>query len=90
MRVEAAPGTGQNRIVNARRDTTERAPRAEAARLGLKACSCCAKEFQALHSRQKFCSNRCRLLYWAARKVVEEHLAGNAPGIREILGKLRR
>jgi len=90
MSVEAATGTAQNRIVNARRDTTEGVPRSEAARLGKKACPCCAKEFQALHPRQTFCSNRCRLLHWAASKIVAEYLAGNVPGLEGILKKLRK
>jgi hypothetical protein len=90
MRVAAAPGTAQNRIVNARRHTIEAAPRAEAPHLGTKACTCCAKDFQALHSRQKFCSNRCRFLYWAAGEAVREYLAGHAPGLGGMLEKLRK
>ena len=90
MRVEAAPQTARNRIVNARRGTIEVVPRAEAPRLGIKACICCTKNFRALHSRQKFCSNRCRWLYWATGEAVKEYSAGHAPGLGDMLEKLRR
>jgi endogenous inhibitor of DNA gyrase (YacG/DUF329 family) len=90
MSVEAAPETARNPIVNARRGTIEVVPRVEAPRLGIKACTCCAKDFQVLHPRQKFCSNRCRLLYWAASKIVTKYLAGDVPGLEGILRKLRQ
>jgi hypothetical protein len=39
--------------------------------------------------RREFCSDRCRLLFWAARKLLDAVRAGHAPGLSEIFRELR-
>jgi len=79
----------QNPIVNARSGTISGKSESKAAFSRRKPCQCCGKSYTAIRPKQRFCSNRCRLLYWAANEVVQEYLAGNADGLGELLRKLK-
>jgi hypothetical protein len=39
--------------------------------------------------KQKFCSNRCRLLYWAACEIAKQFQAGRANGLLAILAIIK-
>jgi hypothetical protein len=55
------------------------------------ACEVCQKRMKAGHhgERKRFCSLDCRRLAWAARSVVEAIQAGRAPGLRELIERLK-
>ena len=81
----------QNPLVNARRATISGQPMstsglARAKRL----CAFCKKPFAVAGIKQKFCSNRCRLLFWAAGEIVREFQAGNADGLKETVKKIAK
>jgi endogenous inhibitor of DNA gyrase (YacG/DUF329 family) len=81
---------GQKHIVNARRAAISSMFKKRSMDRIRRACSCCGKEFCVIRPKQRFCSSRCRLLYWAAGEIVKEYRAGNAQGLRKIIGNLGR
>ncbi len=48
-------------------------------------CACCLKPFRPKRPPNRFCSSRCRLLFWAAGELVEVVYAGRAEGLRPML-----
>ena len=52
-------------------------------------CRLCLKTFKPKSRLNRFCSTRCRLLFWAAGEIVREYLAGEAPGIRDVIERLK-
>lgn len=51
-------------------------------------CQTCEGSFKPKKKRQIFCSDRCRLLHWAASTLVKEYKAGNINGLRGLLQEL--
>ena len=86
MKVVPGPGIAQDPIVNARRGTISGGSEENPIR---SACLCCSKKFRVTRPTQRFCSSRCRLLFWAAGEIVREYEAGNAAGLREMLERLK-
>ena len=41
-------------------------------------------------SRRQYCSDRCRLLSWAARKLLKAYGEGHADGLGDVVDELRR
>lgn len=90
MRLQSPLRMGQNPTVNALRDTNSGESRERPVVIEReRACLCCSATFQAKAKGQRFCSSRCRLLYWAASEIVKEYQAGNANGLRSILEDLK-
>ena len=89
MNTVPGPGMAQNPIVNASRTTISGRSEDRAAPTSRRLCLCCTKGFRAIRTKQRFCSSRCRLLYWAAGEILREYSAGNASGLRDILERLR-
>ena len=89
MKKPRRTGMAQNPIVNARGRTIPRESESKTALLNRRPCLSCQKNFSQIRPKQKFCSNRCRLLYWAAREIIREYSAGNAAGLREMIEKIR-
>jgi len=89
MKKPLPTGVAQNPFVNARRRTILRESESKAALPNQRLCLSCQKKFDQIRPKQKFCSNRCRLLYWAAREIIREYSAGNAAGLREMIEKIR-
>ena len=79
----------QNPIVNASRAMISGGSEDKGAPTSKRLCLCCAKDFRVIRTKQKFCSSRCRLLYWAAGQILREYSAGKASGLRVILERLR-
>jgi len=52
-------------------------------------CLCCERKYKALTQRGKFCSPSCRLLYWAAHRLIREYRAGRANGLKELIQELK-
>ena len=55
----------------------------------LVSCRLCLKTFKPKSRLNRFCSTRYRLLFWAAGEIVREYLAGEAPGIRVFIERLK-
>ena len=89
MKKSPDPGIAQNPIVNACRGTISGGSKERAAPINRRVCECCSKLFCIRRSKQRFCSSRCRLLYWAAGEIAREYSAGNACGLREFFEKLK-
>ena len=89
MKTVSRPGMVQNPIVNASRATISGGSEDKAAPTSSRLCLCCAKGFRVIRPKQRFCSSRCRLLYWAAGQILREYSAGKASGLRVILERLR-
>jgi endogenous inhibitor of DNA gyrase (YacG/DUF329 family) len=53
-------------------------------------CKTCGAEFKSKSGPRKreFCSDRCRLLHWAAREVIKAFRAGQAKGLQGIIAEL--
>lgn len=51
-------------------------------------CQTCEGRFKRKKKRQKFCSDRCRLLFWAATTLIKEYKAGRINGLRSLLREL--
>jgi endogenous inhibitor of DNA gyrase (YacG/DUF329 family) len=79
----------QNPIVNARRGTISARSEAKAAPISKKPCLSCGQNIRLIRPKQRFCSSRCRLLYWAAGEIVKEYVAGNASGLQDIIDRLK-
>jgi hypothetical protein len=82
-------GMVQNPIVNASRATISGRSEDKAGSTSRRLCLCCTKGFRLIRPKQRFCSSRCRLLYWAAGQIVREYSAGKASGLRDILERLK-
>jgi endogenous inhibitor of DNA gyrase (YacG/DUF329 family) len=54
-----------------------------------KPCLTCERPFKSKNKKREFCSDRCRLLFWAVSTLVKEWKAGKANGLRDIIQKLR-
>lgn len=55
-------------------------------------CSTCGLKFRSKRRRitdKAFCSDRCRLLYWAAGEIIREWKAGHAEGLRAVIEELK-
>jgi len=89
MKTVSRPGMVQNPIVNASRATILGGSEDKAAPTSNRLCLCCAKGYRVIRPKQRFCSSRCRLLYWAAGQVVREYSAGKASGLRDMLERLK-
>ena len=89
MKTVSRSGMVQNPNVNASRAAISGRPEDKAAPTSNRLCLCCAKGFRIIRTKQKFCSSRCRLLYWAASQVLREYSAGKASGLRDILERLK-
>jgi hypothetical protein len=89
MKVGTGQGIPENPIVNARRCTISGRSEEKVKFPIRRACLCCSKKFRVTRPTQRFCSSRCRLLFWAAREIVREYEAGNAAGLREMLERLK-
>lgn len=78
----------QNPRVNARRATfTDSAIPRPGSKRAKPACAFCKSKFPITRIKQKFCSNRCRLLFWAAGEIIKEFQVGKAEGMREAVKK---
>lgn len=77
----------RNPFVNARRSPNSSESKERPRKKQLGTCSCCLRKYRIKRLEQKFCSNRCRLLYWAATEIVSELNAGNAAGLQEIFNR---
>ena len=77
-------GIGQNPLVNASREAN-----AGSDEESYGSCQVCLKEFRRYRPNQRFCGPDCRFLFWAARKLVREHAAGNVEGIRSLIESLK-
>lgn len=55
----------------------------------LGSCQFCLKEIKRYRPTQRFCGNRCRLLYWAAGQIAKERELGNAEGIRLLMNRMK-
>ena len=51
-------------------------------------CACCLVELHAKKPDQRFCSSRCRLLYWAAGALLGAFRAGRADGLKDRIREL--
>ena len=89
MKTVSRPGMVQNPIVNASRATISGGSEDKAVPTSKRLCLCCAKGYRVIRPKQRFCSSRCRLLFWAAREIVREYEAGNVAGLREMLERLK-
>lgn len=89
MKTVSRPGMVQNPIVNASRATISGGSEDKAAPTSKRLCLCCVKGFCVIRTKQRFCSSRCRLLYWAAGQILREYSAGKASGLRDILERLK-
>jgi len=89
MKKPPPTGMAQNPVVNARRGAILAVSESKAALPGKRSCLCCRKSFAIIRPRKKFCSNRCRLLYWAAKEIQKEYSAGNASGLRDVLERMK-
>ena len=96
-RAPAGPGMGLDPTVNAFSRAISDKPGGfpgsagdrPAESVNAKSCPCCEREFKPRRRNQHFCGDRCRFLSWAAGELVREHLAGNADGLRDMIGRLR-
>ena len=88
MKKPRPTGMAQNPIVNAPRGTNSAQSDQEAASQKISGCQYCHKRLAAATPKQKFCSNRCRLLSWAARELVKDLMSGKAKGLNEFFEKL--
>lgn len=79
---------GQNPIVNAPRAKISGKSEAKDGH-STNPCLCCQRKYRTSRLKQKFCSNRCRLLYWAAGEIAKQFQAGKANGLLAILSSLR-
>ena len=52
-------------------------------------CAACLGAFTAKRRGQSFCSARCRFLSWAAHALLDAYRAGQADGLREVIGELK-
>lgn len=52
-------------------------------------CLCCQREVRLSRPKQRFCSSRCRLLFWAAGEIARQFRAGKADGLLMVLPGLR-
>jgi len=85
MKKLLSPEVAQDPIVNAHRGTISNGSESSARIAGSSSCLCCYKSFSLFRTKQKFCSSRCRLLYWAAGEIVKEYKAGSASGLVNLL-----
>ena len=58
-------------------------------------CKTCGAELEPesgreFGSRRQYCSDRCRLLSWAARELLEAYREGRASGLGDIISELGR
>lgn len=59
-------------------------------------CETCKSKFRPLSKlkprrrKRRFCSDRCRLLAWAAQELLKAYQEGRASGLGDILGELRK
>src|SRR4030042_573433 len=88
MKKLPSPEVAQDPIVNARRGTISGGPESLAGIRSSAYCLCCQKGFSLMRIKQKFCSSRCRLLYWAAGEIIKEWRAGSASGLVKLLREL--
>lgn len=56
-------------------------------------CETCKAEFKPLNGpgskrRKRFCSDRCRLLHWAARELTKAYQEGRADGLCDVVSEL--
>jgi len=51
-------------------------------------CQTCEGSFKPKKKGRIFCSDRCRLLHWAAATLVKEYKAGRINGLKSLLRKL--
>jgi hypothetical protein len=78
----------RNRLVNA--SGRANGPRNE--ELGgrsLPVCQTCARRLYPSAPWQIYCSNKCRLLAWAARELVKASRSGKVPGLGDIIDELK-
>ena len=54
----------------------------------LNLCQVCRQNVKGKRKGKKFCSDRCRLLFWAASTLVKEYKAGNVNGLRDLIKEL--
>jgi hypothetical protein len=80
---------GQDPLVNASRGTILSRSEGRAELKPKAVCSCCQRKYRAPRPKQKFCSNRCRLLYWAACEIARQFQAGKANGLRDIISGVK-
>jgi hypothetical protein len=76
----ASPSEGCNAAANAAREANGLGPESS-----IGSCQLCLRKLKRQRSSQRFCSKRCRLLFWAARQLVKERASGNAGGIASLL-----
>lgn len=55
---------------------------------GLRTCWTCERPFRSKNKRREFCSDHCRLLFWAVKVLVKEWKAGRANGLKDKIQKL--
>ena len=53
-------------------------------------CKTCLTEFRPKQSlnKREYCSDRCRILHWWAKELLETYRAGKADGLQETLDQL--
>jgi len=78
----------QNPSVNACRGKNSSRSESKAGLMRDKVCLCCWRTMSKIRPKQKFCSSRCRLLYWATGEILREYRAGNADGLRKMLKRI--
>jgi hypothetical protein len=81
-------GMAQNPFVNAPRGTISDGSDSLPGRTSSGSCLCCLKSFSPIRIKQKFCSSRCRLLYWAAGEIIKEWRAGSASGLTDLMQEM--
>jgi hypothetical protein len=75
---------GQNPVVNAPRAKISGKPDRRDGQNTIP-CLCCLREYRASRPKQRFCSSRCRLLYWAACEIARQFHEGRAQGLLAVL-----
>ena len=56
-------------------------------------CLCCKTKFKPKKTKagkdKKFCSSKCRLLYWALNEILKAFRVGKANGLRGLIDKIK-
>ena len=71
----------QNQLLTVHTSTNSNRPRE-------RYCLCCEKELKSKNSRRKFCSDKCRLFFWAVSTLIKEFKAGRVNGLRHLIQEL--
>jgi hypothetical protein len=87
MNNRPGPGMAENTLVNALGGTNSEESDSKAASRKTGGCLYCHKRFAVAMPKQKFCSSRCRLLFWAIGEIIKDLGSGKVKEVSEIIGR---